>query len=152
MDFLRKNELYHRPWVYHSRDPEYYNHYIKRIKRGATQGCFVMDVRNDNLVGVININNILLGTMRTASLGYYGDKDYAGTGYMTEALRLVLDYAMKDLGLHRLEANIQPENSPSIKLVKKLGFRKEGFSPKYMEIGGKWRDHERWAILDEDIT
>ncbi len=150
-EFLKRNLAYHKPWVHHSSDPKYFDNYLKRIKRGITQGCFVFDVKDDRLLGVININNILLGPICSGSLGYYGDRDYAGTGHMTEAMGLVLKYAVEDLGLHRLEANIQPGNFPSIRLVQKLGFTKEGFSPKYLQIAGKWRDHERWAILDEDI-
>jgi ribosomal-protein-alanine N-acetyltransferase len=69
---------------------------------------------------------------------------------MAEALAQVLDFAFGELGLHRLEANIQPGNARSIALVERLGFRKEGFSPRYLKIDGDWRDHERWAILAED--
>jgi [ribosomal protein S5]-alanine N-acetyltransferase len=68
---------------------------------------------------------------------------------MTEGLALVLRHAFRSLGLHRLEANIQPGNHPSRRLVRGLGFRKEGFSPRYLKIGGHWRDHERWAIIRE---
>jgi len=151
LDFLKRNEAFHKPWVYHSIEPKFYDHYLRRIKRGVTQGCFVFDIKTDQLLGVVNINNIQLGSLRMASLGYYGDKDYSGRGYMTEGMGLVLRYAVEDLGLHRLEANIQPDNIASRKLVKRLGFQKEGFSPDYMQIGGKWRDHERWAILDYEI-
>jgi len=151
LDFLARNAAYHRPWVYHSDDPQYFDQYLQRIKRGVTQGCFILDQKNGALVGVVNLNNILLGGMRSASLGYYGDKEYAGTGYMAEGMALVLRYAVDSLGLHRLEANIQPGNVASLRLVRKLGFRKEGFSPKYLQINGAWRDHERWAILDEEI-
>jgi len=69
---------------------------------------------------------------------------------MTEALRLMLEYAFKQLRLHRLEANVQPQNVYSIALVKRAGFVHEGFSRRYLKIGGRWRDHERWAILSED--
>lgn len=69
---------------------------------------------------------------------------------MTEGLRLVITYAFEKLHLHRLEANIQPKNIKSIALVKRCGFRKEGYSPRYLKIGGRWRDHERWTILSED--
>lgn len=151
LDFLTRNTQFHMPWVYHSSDPKYYDQYLQRIKRGATQGCFVIDIESKNLVGVININNILLGDIRSASLGYYGDQAYAGSGYMTEGMGLVLRYAVEKIGLHRLEANIQPENMASKRLVQKLGFRQEGFSPKYLKIGGRWCDHERWTILDEEI-
>jgi ribosomal-protein-alanine N-acetyltransferase len=69
---------------------------------------------------------------------------------MSAGVRLAVDHAFHHLGLHRLEANIQPDNQASIHLVKKLGFRKEGFSPRYLRINGDWRDHERWAITVED--
>ena len=68
---------------------------------------------------------------------------------MTEALRAAIGYAFGDLGLHRLKANIQPENIASIALVRRLGFQREGFSPRYLRINGEWRDHERWALLSD---
>lgn len=147
LDFLKRNETYHRPWVYHSGEVKYYDHYLKRIRMGITQGCFVREWENDRLMGVININNIMYEPLSSASLGYYGDAACAGKGMMGEAMGLVLGYALDVLGLHRLEANIQPENISSIKYVKNQGFVKEGFSRKYMKINGEWRDHERWAIL-----
>jgi ribosomal-protein-alanine N-acetyltransferase len=69
---------------------------------------------------------------------------------MTDALKLMLRHAFGKLKLHRLEANIQPGNAASIALVRRAGFVREGFSRKYLKIGGKWRDHERWAIIAED--
>jgi ribosomal-protein-alanine N-acetyltransferase len=69
---------------------------------------------------------------------------------MTEGLRAVVSRAFGRLGLHRLEANIQPGNYKSRRLVERLGFRLEGFSPRYLKIAGKWRDHERWAITAEE--
>ena len=69
---------------------------------------------------------------------------------MRKGLSLVLSKCFEELGLHRLEANIQPENENSKKLVQRLGFTKEGFSRKYLRVDGDWRDHERWAILKED--
>ena len=83
-------------------------------------------------------------------MGYYIGAPFAGRGYMTEAIRLMLRYAFRDLKLHRIEANIQPENVASIALVRRAGFRREGYSPRYLKISGRWRDHERWAILAED--
>jgi len=71
---------------------------------------------------------------------------FAGEGYMSEGLRLVARHAFGKLGLHRLEANIQPGNRASIRLVRGGGFRREGFSPRYLKIFGRWRDHERWAL------
>jgi [ribosomal protein S5]-alanine N-acetyltransferase len=69
---------------------------------------------------------------------------------MREALHLALRHAFGPLRLHRVEANIQPGNAPSRALVRRAGFRREGFSPRYLKIGGRWRDHERWALVCED--
>ena len=89
---------------------------------------------------------IVRGPLQQAYLGYYAFSPHEGRGYMLEALQLVLRHAFRVLKLHRIEANIQPGNAPSIALVRAAGFDKEGFSPRYLKIGGRWRDHERWAI------
>jgi ribosomal-protein-alanine N-acetyltransferase len=102
------------------------------------------------LVGVINLNTIILGGLRQAFVGYYAFLPYAGSGFMTEGLGLVVGQAFGEIGLHRLEANIQPGNDPSKALAARVGFRCEGFSPRYLQVGGAWRDHERWAITSED--
>ena len=103
------------------------------------------------IAGVYNVGQIFYGPFRSAYLGYYGFAPFAGHGYMHEGLRLVLRHAFGPLGLHRLEANIQPENGSSIALVSGAGFRLEGLSPRYLKIAGRWRDHERWAILAEEF-
>jgi ribosomal-protein-alanine N-acetyltransferase len=102
------------------------------------------------LAGVINLNEIVRGRFRSAYLGYYGFEPYAGRGFMREGLALAISFAFTKLRLHRLEANIQPDNARSKALVKSLGFQMEGYSPRYLKIAGRWRDHERWAILAEN--
>jgi ribosomal-protein-alanine N-acetyltransferase len=99
---------------------------------------------------VINLNDIIRGSFQSASLGYYAFVPFARQGLMREGLQLMLEYAFQGLQLHRVEANIQPENTASIALVKQCGFTKEGFSKRYLKIGGDWRDHERWAFVVED--
>ncbi len=99
------------------------------------------------LVGVINVSNVVRGALRSGYLGYYVFAGHAQQGLMREGLRAVVRYAFKTLKLHRLEANIQPNNKASLALAAVCGFRKEGFSPRYLKIGGRWRDHERWALL-----
>jgi len=77
---------------------------------------------------------------------------FAHRGMMTQAVRLMARYAFDEIALHRLEANIQPANLASIALVQRVGFRKEGFSPRYLQINGVWCDHERWALSESDLT
>ena len=91
------------------------------------------------------------GSFHSAYLGYYISAAAARCGIMSEALSLVIHHAFNVLELHRLEANIQSGNTASIALARKLGFRKEGFSPRYLRLDGEWRDHERWAILADDV-
>jgi ribosomal-protein-alanine N-acetyltransferase len=103
------------------------------------------------IAGVININNVIRGAFQSASLGYYAFSPFAGQGLMEQGMLLVLKHAFGKLNLHRLEANIQPANRASIALVQKCGFVREGFSRRLLKVRGRWRDHERWALLSEDF-
>ena len=141
---------FHNPWVYPATDPQYFKAYLERLENGYAHGFFLARCEDDTMIGVVNINNPIMGGFRSASLGYYAAAAYSGRGYMTEGLALVLDQAFTVFGLNRLEANIQPENDASLALVRRLGFRKEGFSPAFLKVGGVWRDHERWAMLAEE--
>jgi ribosomal-protein-alanine N-acetyltransferase len=107
-------------------------------------------VADCRIIGSINLSQIFLGGFRNAYLGYYLGARYMGQGHMTEAIQLMLQYAFTQLKLHRLEANIQPANTASLMLIKRAGFIREGYSRRYLKICGRWRDHERWAILAED--
>lgn len=98
----------------------------------------------------MDVSEIVRGVFRSAYLGYFAFRPHEGRGLMSEGLGLVVRDAFRRLGLHRLEANVQPGNRASIRLVKRLGFRKEGYSPRYLKIRGRWRDHERWAILADE--
>ena len=119
-----------------------------RDERGE---CFlVCRVEDGRIAGTMNLSEIVRGIFHSAYLGYYVGEPYAGRGYMTEALGLLLGRAFGPLGLHRVEANIQPSNLASIALVRRAGFVREGYSRRYLKICGRWRDHERWAILAED--
>jgi ribosomal-protein-alanine N-acetyltransferase len=104
----------------------------------------------DEIVGQITLSQIFRRSFQNAYLGYQLFSGYTGNGYMTEAVGAVLKKAFKELELHRVEANVQPGNKPSIAVLKRNGFTKEGFSRRYLKIGGRWRDHERWAIIKED--
>jgi ribosomal-protein-alanine N-acetyltransferase len=104
------------------------------------------------LAGVINLGHILHGPLRSAFIGYYAFAGFNRKGLMKEGLALVLRHAFTRLKLHRLEANIQPQNRASIALARSCGFTREGYSRRYLKVAGHWRDHERWAILAEDAV
>jgi ribosomal-protein-alanine N-acetyltransferase len=150
MTFTTENEHFHQPWVFPATDAAAFRNYLERLDSGHAQGFVVARNSDERVVGVINVNDIILGGFCSASLGYYGSAAHARRGYMTEALGLVLDQAFDVIGLHRIEANVQPANVSSLALIARLGFRKEGFSPRFLQIDGAWRDHERWAILAEE--
>jgi len=143
----RLSQEYHLPWVTSFTDQAGFDAWFARCLTGPCVGLIAREVATNNVVGVVNISEIVAGAFQSAYLGYYGTLSFSRRGMMTEALRAAIDYAFGDLGLHRLEANIQPGNIASIALVRRLGFRKEGFSPGYLRINGEWRDHERWALL-----
>lgn len=140
----------HAGWVTPARDAEQFGVYLARNERDDFE-AFVLVRRADGaLLGEVNLSQIFRGGFQSAYLGYWIGAPFAGKGFMREGLAQVLDRAFAPLRLHRLEANIQPGNVASRRLVERLGFRLEGFSPRYLKIGGRWRDHERWAILREE--
>lgn len=94
-------------------------------------------------------SNVVRGAFRSCFLGYLQDEAHCGKGYMFEALNKGIWYMFAQENLHRIEANIMPRNAPSIKLALKLGFQKEGYSPRFLNIHGEWEDHERYALLNE---
>ncbi len=124
--------------------------YVQRTTDRDFAGYFVCRREDGAIVGSANLSQIFRGNFRSCYLGYQAGAPFAGRGYMTEGVGLVLRQAFGPLKLHRVEANIQPDNAPSLALVERLGFTREGYSRRYLKIGGRWRDHERWAILVED--
>jgi ribosomal-protein-alanine N-acetyltransferase len=140
----------HRGLVSPPTKPTEFTSFLKRSRR-ADCACFLIcRVADCRIIGSINLSQIFLGGFRNAYLGYYVGSQHAGQGHMTEAIQLMLEYAFTQVKLHRLEANIQPDNAASVALIKRAGFIREGYSRRYLKICGRWRDHERWAILAED--
>lgn len=150
LERVRDSGKLHGDWVAPPDDAETFHQYVSRLNGDTHDGFLVCRRDDDAIAGVINVNEIVRGGFQSAYLGYYGFEPFAGQGYMTDGLELVLDRAFTRMGLHRLEANVQPDNLPSRRLVERVGFRLEGFSPRYLRIAGAWRDHERWAITVED--
>ncbi|WP_433340185.1 GNAT family N-acetyltransferase [Streptomyces sp. CA-253872] len=116
---------------------------------GATTGGAVA---GGTLAGFVNINNIVHGAFRCGALGYGAFAGAEGRGLMTEGLGLVIRYAFTALGLHRLEINVQPENTASCALARRLGFRHEGYSPDFLYVDGAWHGHERFALTSEMVS
>lgn len=140
----------HEPWAALPTTPDGFAAYVERA-RGAELEAFLVCRRDDGaLLGQVNLSQIFLGPLCSAYLGYNAVAAHTGHGYMTEGVALALRYAFGPLGLHRVEANIQPGNERSRALARRLGFRQEGFSPRYLRVAGAWRDHERWALLADD--
>jgi ribosomal-protein-alanine N-acetyltransferase len=131
-------------------DFESFKVYAERNLDEANE-CFVICQNVDNkIVGAINLSQIFRKAFQNCYLGYSLGVNYIGKGFMTEAVELVLQHAFENLKLHRVEANVQPHNLASIKVLQRCGFTKEGFSRKYLKIDDIWCDHERWAIIFED--
>jgi [ribosomal protein S5]-alanine N-acetyltransferase len=146
----RASRRLHRPWVYPHQQARGWRKYFARCREGGTIGYLLRDRETGALLGVVNLNDVARGMLQSACLGFYVHAAHAGRGVMTAGLSQVLRRAFTVHRLHRLEANVQPGNSTSLRLVQRLGFRREGFSPRLVKIGGRWRDHERWAITRED--
>jgi [ribosomal protein S5]-alanine N-acetyltransferase len=142
-----RSKALHRPWVIAPDTPAKFRAYLKRMSPPTHCGFLVVRQDTREIVGVINLSNIVGGLFQSGYLGYYTFAGHERQGFMRQGLLAVIRYAFKTLKLHRLEANIQPGNAASIALVASCGFRKEGFSPRYLKVGGRWRDHERWAVL-----
>ncbi|GAA2631974.1 GNAT family protein [Streptomyces axinellae] len=127
---------------------------LLRRQGPALRTFLILNEGDDGLVGRVNVANIVRARFRNASLGYDSYVPYAGTGRMSEGLRLVVGRCFQPgpdgLGLHRLEINVQPENERSLAMAKRLGFRHEGFSPRMLFINNAWRDHERFALTSEE--
>ncbi|RKD76817.1 GNAT family N-acetyltransferase [Kushneria marisflavi] len=136
-------------WVNPPCDPERFARHIARYSADHNVS-YLARTGEGELVGCININNIVRGAFQSRALGYYAFSPYDGRGLMKQAMALVITQAFHHHRLHRLEANIQPANVASVALVKSLGFRLEGHSPRYLNIAGQWRDHDRYAITAEE--
>ncbi|MGI5479832.1 GNAT family N-acetyltransferase [Streptomyces lavendofoliae] len=145
---VRESGDLHRPWLFPPDTAAAYAAYARaRIESPDCEPLLVCEREAGGAIaGYININNIVRGGFLSGTLGYGAFAHAAGRGLMGEGLGLVLRHAFGPLGLHRLEANIQPLNTASIALVRRAGFRLEGFSPALVFVDGAWRDHERWAI------
>jgi ribosomal-protein-alanine N-acetyltransferase len=146
----RKSERFHRGLIRMARTADEFKRFLDRSLRPENEVFLICRGDDDSITGTITLSQIFYGPFRNAYLGYGLGSEYTGHGFMTEAVRLLVRYGFTTLRLHRIEANVQPGNIPSIAVLKRAGFSQEGYSPRYLKIGGRWRDHERWAIIKEN--
>jgi [ribosomal protein S5]-alanine N-acetyltransferase len=146
----RRSAKFHRGLIKMSRTREEFDGFLERSINPANANFLICRVSDDAIAGMINLSQIFYGPFCNAYLGYGLGVGFTGQGLMSEAVALILKHAFIDLKLHRVEANVQPENLASIAVLKRNGFKKEGYSENYLKIGGRWRDHERWAITREN--
>jgi ribosomal-protein-alanine N-acetyltransferase len=146
-----RSRALHASWVHAPGDTRSFAAFLRRAHTPTDERVLVCDNDSGDLVGVYTLSQIFRGPFRNAYLGFYAFQPHARRGLMGEGLALLLRHAFGRLGLHRVEANVQPDNEASLALIGSAGFRHEGFSPRYIKVAGEWRDHERWAITVEDM-
>lgn len=136
-----------------------YRHMVRSLKAQAAQATAlpfliterVPGRRDPAIVGQLTVSSIVWGSAMMATLGYWVDQARAGHGIAPTAVALATDHCFKTLGLHRMEINIRPENGPSLRVVEKLGFRDEGYRPRFLHIDGEWADHRSFALTAEEV-
>lgn len=160
--FLNKNKTFFKAFQ-PTPDKDYYSetYQQKRLQsdverwNNKTKYAFYLfhhrDHERGQILGTVTLSNVVRGPLQSCFLGYKVDEQVQGKGIATEGIAHVIQFAFEQLKLHRIEANIMPDNLASIRVVEKLGFRKEGFSEKYLKINGKWEDHLRFALINKDF-
>ena len=126
---------------------------VRRLDRAARRGTsYPFAVLVDGaFAGQVTVNNVVRGSALFASIGYWIDRDQAGRAVIPRAVALVVDHCFVELGLHRIEIAIRPENTNSLRVVEKLGLHEVGYAPRYLHIDGEWRDHRLYAVTREDV-
>jgi ribosomal-protein-alanine N-acetyltransferase len=140
----------HRPWVSPPTNSQAFRSFVEAGPARVRLLLWGGEAGEEHLLGYFSLSEIVRGALKSAYLGYWGVASHDRSGHMSAGMQLLLRHAFRSVRLHRVEANIQPDNAASIALARRAGFRKEGFSPRYLKVGGRWRDHERWALTVED--
>jgi [ribosomal protein S5]-alanine N-acetyltransferase len=150
LSLYQSSRKFHRGLVQTPINKKAFEKYLTQANLETNEYFLICKAQDNAITGSINLSQIFRGNFKNAYLGYYLGAKFTRQGFMTDAVKIFVRFAFLDLKLHRLEANVQPENLASIKVLERNGFTKEGYSRKYLKIGGRWRDHERWAMIVED--
>ncbi|BDO41293.1 GNAT family protein [Cellulomonas sp. NTE-D12] len=130
-----------------------FGQFVRSLSAQAREGSalpFAVDYAGE-LVGQLTVSSIIYGSLRSAAIGYWVSEHVAGRGITPTAVALATDHCFTELGLHRVEVNIRPENGPSLRVVEKLGLRDEGLRKRYLHIRGSWADHRTFALTVEEV-
>lgn len=153
-----RNAEWLRPWEATLPDPSRerlpsFTTMVRRLSSEARDGrCLPFAVTYDGrLVGQVTVGGLTWGSLRSGYIGYWVDSKFAGQGITPTAVAMATDYCLGEIGLHRLEINIRPENAASLRVPIKLGYRFEGERPRYLHIDGDWRDHVTYVMLQEEM-
>lgn len=150
-----RNREWTAPWESRSPVPGAplpFRRLVRFYDRSAIAGLiqpFVIE-RHERIIGHVALSGIVMGAQRGGTAGYWVDRDHVGCGIAPLALAVLVDHALGALELHRVEVNIRPENTASIRVVNKLGFRHEGVRRSFLYVDGAWRDHHLFALTTED--
>lgn len=121
------------------------NHYAKLASDDLAYPFFIFNAEETQLLGAITLSNLRRGVAQMATLGYWTGEAFAHQGVMSDAMGAIMGYAREELGLNRLEAACLPSNTPSMKLLNRSGFEREGYARAYLKINGVWEDHVLWG-------
>lgn len=160
LDYYLRNKLFLENWE-PTKSPEFYTRVyqekqlddeLDKIENNYSFRLWISPKNNDKkIIGSVGFNNIVRGAFLSCHLGYKLDKDEIKKGYMTEAIQKGINIMFNDFGIHRIEANIIPINTNSLRVATKLGFYNEGLAFKYLKINGKWEDHIHMVLLNDMV-
>jgi ribosomal-protein-alanine N-acetyltransferase len=125
-------------------------HALNREARAGRSYSFLI-WKGENLIGQITLGGVIYGALRAGHIGYWIDRNFANRGYTTQAVTLLSSFGFSELGLHRIEINVRPENAASCKVAEKAGFTFEGHRKAFLHIDGAWRDHVSFVKYNELI-
>lgn len=152
------NAMWLRPWDATRPDGEppavRFGAYIAGLDRAAREGTslpFAIQV-DGVLAGAVTLSTIVYGSFHSGTVGYWLARSQTGRGTMVRSLARLVDHAFEEVGLHRIEVNVRPENLASLAVVERLGFRSEGTRLRFLHIDGAWRDHLSFALTVEDLA
>ncbi|HMQ68321.1 MAG TPA: GNAT family N-acetyltransferase [Ignavibacteria bacterium] len=159
LEFYHRNSKFLKPWI-PEYDKDYYTYeyqlrkleYEKNLRECGSEYRYNIFKKDDpeRVIGNIAVSNIIRGILQSAFLGYSVDENENGKGFATEAVKEIIDFSFRDIRLHRIEANVIPSNTASVRVLEKLNFTKEGYSENYLKINGKWQDHIRFALINQN--